>query len=95
MNELAALFAPGKRHELAERQRREVLRDDDGNAADPPSTVDLDRGVAVIRLARRDQHDPLDAGDPGAAGVPADAAEAPPAAGARDPEGPAGSAEGP
>jgi hypothetical protein len=27
-----------------------VLREDEGNSADPPSTVDLDAGVAVLRL---------------------------------------------
>jgi hypothetical protein len=50
LEELGALFAPGMRHEQQRRKDLEMLRDDEGNAADPPSTVDLDRGVAVLRL---------------------------------------------
>lgn len=52
MEEMAALFAPGMRHEQQRRQDLEMLREDEGNAADPPSTVDLDAGIAVIRLPR-------------------------------------------
>ena len=52
MEELGALFNPGMRHEQQRREQLEVLRDEEGNAADPPSTVDLDTGVAVIRLPR-------------------------------------------
>jgi hypothetical protein len=52
MEELGALFSPGMRHEQQRRQDLEMLRDEEGNAADPPSTVDLDRGIAVIRLPR-------------------------------------------
>ena len=53
MEELAALFNPGMRHEQERREKLSVLRDDDGNSADPPSTVDLDAGVAVLRLPRK------------------------------------------
>ena len=49
MEELSALFAPGIRHEQEEKQRREVLRDDEGTG-DGLSTVDLDNKKAVIRL---------------------------------------------
>ncbi len=52
LEEFASLFAPGMRHERQRRQELETLRDEEGNSADPPSTVDLDRGVAVIRLPR-------------------------------------------
>ena len=50
MEELSALFAPGMRHEQERREQLEVLRDDEGNAVDPPSLVDLDGKLAVIRL---------------------------------------------
>lgn len=53
MEELSALFAPGIRHEQEEKQRREVLRDDEASG-DPVSTVDLDGKKAVIRLPRKD-----------------------------------------
>jgi hypothetical protein len=49
MEELSALFAPGIRHEQRERERLEATRDDP-STGDPPSTVDLDRNKAVIRL---------------------------------------------
>jgi Family of unknown function (DUF6191) len=52
MEELAALFNPGMRHEQEQREKMAVLREDEGNSADPPSTVDLDAGVAVLRLPR-------------------------------------------
>jgi hypothetical protein len=53
MEELAALFNPGMRHEQERREKLAVLREDEGNSADPPSTVDLDAGVAVLRLPRK------------------------------------------
>ena len=52
MEEFASLFAPGMRHEQKERERMTMWRDDVGDS-DPPSTVDLDRGVAVIRLPKK------------------------------------------
>jgi Family of unknown function (DUF6191) len=52
MEEFASLFAPGMRHEQKERERLALWRDDVGDA-DPPSTVDLDRGIAVIRLPKK------------------------------------------
>lgn len=48
--DLAVIFAPGKRFEIQEKKQREQLRDEEGNEADPPSRVDLDAGVAVIRI---------------------------------------------
>jgi hypothetical protein len=54
MEELSALFAPGIRHEQAEKQLREVLRDDEGTGdRGRVSTVDLDGNKAVIRLPAR------------------------------------------
>lgn len=65
MEELSALFAPGMRHEQERREQLELLREEEGNAADPPSTVDLDRGLAVIRLTRPEPEvEPADDTDP-------------------------------
>lgn len=47
---LHASLSPGKADELAERQTQELVRDEDDDGAPPRSTVDLDRGVARIRL---------------------------------------------
>ena len=52
LEELGALFSPGIRHEQEERQRRDVLRDDEASG-EPVSTVDLDNNKAVIRLPTR------------------------------------------
>jgi hypothetical protein len=52
LEELGALFNPGMRHEQERREKLELLREDEGNAADPPSTVDLDAGIAVLRLPK-------------------------------------------
>jgi hypothetical protein len=49
MEELASLFAPGMKHVQEEKQRLAMTRDDEATG-DPPSTVDLDRNRAVIRL---------------------------------------------
>jgi hypothetical protein len=53
LEEFASLFAPGMRHEQERRRQLEVLRDEEGNAADPPSEVDLDKGVAILRLPKK------------------------------------------
>jgi hypothetical protein len=52
MEEFAALFAPGMRHEQERRRNQELMREDEGDAAlrDKVSQVDLDNGVAVLRL---------------------------------------------
>ncbi len=49
---LHASLSPGKADELAERQKQELVRDEADDGAPPRSTVDLDGGVARIRLAR-------------------------------------------
>ena len=57
LEEFGALFAPGMRHEEEERNRLEMWREDAGDA-DPLSTVDLDKGIAVIRLPKKDPEEP-------------------------------------
>ncbi|MFF1837904.1 DUF6191 domain-containing protein [Streptomyces sp. NPDC058231] len=50
--QLHATFSPGKQSELKERRSALLLRDDEEDGAPPNrSTVDLDGGHAVIRLA--------------------------------------------
>lgn len=49
--DVALIFSPGQRHEIEEKHHRALLREDEGNEADPPSRVDLDAGVAVIRIS--------------------------------------------
>ncbi|CAL9633755.1 DUF6191 domain-containing protein [Streptomyces sp. enrichment culture] len=49
--QLHATLSPGKQHELKERQSSLMLRDDEEDGAPPHRTsVDLDRGTAVVRL---------------------------------------------
>lgn len=48
MGELGALFNPGMRHELEERQAKEMRREEEGNARDGDLRIDLESGVAVI-----------------------------------------------
>ena len=48
----ASLYA-GKRLQLEQRRTEQLLRDDADGSAPPRSEVDLDRGTAVVRLARR------------------------------------------
>jgi Family of unknown function (DUF6191) len=72
MEELAALFNPGMRHEQERREKLAVLREDEGNSADPPSTVDLDAGVAVLRLPRKPDATPPPEPPKLAAGPPAE-----------------------
>lgn len=48
--QLHASFSPGKQSELEERKTTLMLRDEEGDAAPPRSTVDLDGGTATIRL---------------------------------------------
>lgn len=50
--QLHATFSAGKQSELKERQSALLLRDDEQDGAPPHrSTVDLDGGLAVIRLS--------------------------------------------
>jgi hypothetical protein len=50
MGELGALFNPGMRHEIAERQAKAVRREEEGNARDGDLRIDLASGVAVISI---------------------------------------------
>lgn len=47
------MFAPGMRHEQEEKNRLEMWREDAEDGAPPRSVVDLDRGIAVIRLPEK------------------------------------------
>ena len=47
---LHAALSPGKADELAQRHTEELVRDDDEDGAPPRSEVDLDAGVARLRL---------------------------------------------
>ena len=49
MGELGAMFNPGMRHELEERQSKASRREEEGNARDGDDLrIDLASGVAVI-----------------------------------------------
>ena len=50
---LHAALSPGKADELAQRRHQELVRDEETEAAPPRSTVDLDGGVARLRLPPR------------------------------------------
>ncbi|WP_329223430.1 DUF6191 domain-containing protein [Streptomyces sp. NBC_01485] len=51
--QLHATFSPGKQSELKERQSALLMRDDEEDGAPPHrTTVDLEGGIAVIRLPR-------------------------------------------
>ena len=49
---LHASLSPGKADELVQRQHEELVRDEEDDGAPPRSTVDLDAGVARLRLRR-------------------------------------------
>jgi len=51
---LHAALSPGKSDELAQRQTEELVRDEEDDGAPPHSEVDLDAGVARLRLPRED-----------------------------------------
>ncbi|MEU5951203.1 DUF6191 domain-containing protein [Streptomyces sp. NPDC047525] len=54
--QLHASFSPGKQNELKERQSALVMPDDEHDGAPPHrTTVNLDEGVAVVRMPRSDQ----------------------------------------
>jgi hypothetical protein len=55
MGELGALFNPGMRHELEERQAKAARREEEGNARDGDLRIDLESGVAVINIAGNDE----------------------------------------
>ena len=52
MGELGALFNPGMRHEIAERQAKAIRREEEGNARDGDLRIDLASGVAVISVPK-------------------------------------------
>jgi hypothetical protein len=55
MGELGALFNPGMRHELEERQAKAARREEEGNARDGDLRIDLESGVAVINVPGSDE----------------------------------------
>jgi hypothetical protein len=50
MGELGALFNPGMRHEIEERESKQNRREEEGNARDGDLRIDLASGVAVINV---------------------------------------------
>jgi len=50
---LGLAFAPSTRHKKEHDEFMEIKRDEDGDAAPPRSTVDLDAGVARLVVPRR------------------------------------------
>ena len=55
---LHVALAPGKADELAQRRTEEVVRDDEQDGAPPRSRVDLDEGVAYLRIGTDPQSRP-------------------------------------
>jgi len=49
---LHAALSPGKADELAQRHAEELVRDEEDDGAPPHSAIDLDAGVARLRLPR-------------------------------------------
>ncbi|GAB3897287.1 DUF6191 domain-containing protein [Kibdelosporangium lantanae] len=49
-NELTAMFYGTKRMELDHRDSMSMMREEESDGAPPRAKVDLDRGVAVLRL---------------------------------------------
>ncbi len=50
MGELGALFNPGMRHEIEERQSKAMRREEEGSARKGNLRIDLDSGVAIISV---------------------------------------------
>lgn len=50
MGELGALFNPGMRHEIEERQAKASRREEEGHGRDGDLRIDLLSGVAVISV---------------------------------------------
>ena len=53
--QLHLVFAASKQHELDERRSSLLLRDDQGDGAPPSTRVDLDGGLAVVRVPAGDR----------------------------------------
>lgn len=65
LGELGALFNPGMRHEIEERQAKANRREEEGNARDGDLRIDLASGVAVINLSSGSgEHPTAPAGEP-------------------------------
>lgn len=64
LGELGALFNPGMRHEIEERQAKANRREEEGNARDGDLRIDLASGVAVISLSNGGDHSAAPAGEP-------------------------------
>ncbi len=60
MGELGALFNPGMRHEIEERESKQNRREEEGNARDGDLRIDLASGVAVINIPGRASAGPHD-----------------------------------
>src|SRR3954447_16325109 len=60
MGELGALFNPGMRHEIEERESKANRREEEGNARDGDLRIDLASGVAVINIPNKGAADPKD-----------------------------------
>lgn len=63
MGELGAMFNPGMRHEIAERNAKAARREEEGTADPGNLRIDLLSGIAVINLGPGTQDAPADAGD--------------------------------
>ncbi|SDP42795.1 hypothetical protein SAMN04515671_4184 [Nakamurella panacisegetis] len=57
MGELGALFNPGMRHEIEERESKANRREEEGNARDGDLRIDLLSGVAVINVPGKQSGD--------------------------------------
>ena len=57
MGELGALFNPGMRHEIEERESKANRREEEGNARDGDLRIDLASGVAVINIPTKSAGD--------------------------------------
>ena len=82
MGELGALFNPGMRHELEERQAKASRREEEGNARDGDLRIDLESGVAVINIPGEDAAEAVPAGTSDSQGTAEATDEAPQASGA-------------
>jgi len=68
MGELGALFNPGMRHEIEERESKQNRREEEGNARDGDLRIDLSSGIAVINLPSRAKTEVDTTGEESAAG---------------------------
>ncbi len=76
MGELGALFNPGMRHEIEERESKANRREEEGNARDGDLRIDLASGVAVINIPGKPNADSATGDVAVAGGDPENSAEA-------------------